>query len=364
MRKRRLVVLFVSVCLVLVLVISMVLSACAKEEAPAAPAAPTTPAAPTLQWRLNTHAAPTQNLAEGARWWAAEVERRTGGRVEIEVFVAGALYGSKELLTSVQNKGVDVSMVIGAYEPAALPIQNGVANYAFGNADEIVGAQKALEEKSPAYMQELKDLGITYLGYTNGNPYYVISKPEVKSLADFKGLKMRTWGSAIPKLMEEFGCIPVSVSSAEGFEALQKGTLDASLTYWSQARSMSYYEAAKYYYEAVVPFQIGIFMASPVMNLEVYNSLPDDIQQILQDLKWDFSEYFLTVVDRDGAADRKILEDGGVNFITGSAAEYDTMIAAKNVVMQDWVDTMKADGLGDVADNIGSILDDNHAKYK
>ena len=361
MRRRRLVVLLVSVCLVLVLVVSMVLSACAKEEAPATPA-PTTPATPTLKWRLNTHAAPTQNLAEGARWWAAEVEKRTGGRVEIEIFVAGALYGSTELLTSVQNKGVDVSMVIGSYEPAALPLQNGIANYAFSNEEEIVAAQKALEEKSPAYMKELTDLGIIYLGYTNGNPYYVLSKPEVNSLADLKGSKMRTWGSAIPKLMEEFGCIPVSVSSAEGFEALQKGTLDATLTYYSQARSMSYYEAAKNYYESVVPFQIGIFMASPVMNLEVYNSLPNDIQQILQDLKWDYSEYFLTVVARDGAADRKILEDGGVNFVKGSEAEYDTMMAAKQVVMQGWIDDMTAAGRGDVANSIVSILDENHAK--
>ena len=56
--------------------------------------------------------------------------------------------------------------------------------------------------------------------------YRLISKKPIRTLADFKGLKVRTFGAVNPKMFIKLGAVPVNLSFTEAYGALQKGTLD------------------------------------------------------------------------------------------------------------------------------------------
>ena len=53
-------------------------------------------------------------------------------------------------------------------------------------------------------------------------------RKEVKTIADFKGLKMRLGGGLIGDVMTKLGAVPQSIPGGEIYQALEKGTIDAA----------------------------------------------------------------------------------------------------------------------------------------
>jgi TRAP-type C4-dicarboxylate transport system substrate-binding protein len=104
----------------------------------------------------------------------------------------------------------------------------------------------------------------------------VISKEPVKTLADWDGLLCQTISPVTAKVVELLGGAGVALEFSEGYQALQKGVIEATLQSGSMVIMFKLNEVAKNITRAyLTPASIGAWI-----NLDVYNGMPDDIKAI------------------------------------------------------------------------------------
>ena len=104
----------------------------------------------------------------------------------------------------------------------------------------------------------------------------IISKEPVKTLADWDKLLCQTISPPTAKVVELLGGAGVALDFAEGYQAMQKGVIEASLQSGSMIIMFKMNEVAKYLTRAyLTPASIGLFM-----NLDAYNKMPADIKTI------------------------------------------------------------------------------------
>ena len=221
--------LLVSIGLILVLALSLVLAACAKEEAPApaAPAKPApTPAADVFKWRMvtmGTAVSPWHTLEQG---FVDTVEEMSGGRIEIKLFAKGELFSVTDSVINVKSGAVELAATAADY---AKGVDKRFANcsYIVGTPLTYPGAYNIMVEMTP-YKQAISDLYAEYnckwIGFRTGPPEQMLSAVPIRSLEDFKGLKLRGSGPS-EILFNKLGASASYIDFGEIYTAIQLGTI-------------------------------------------------------------------------------------------------------------------------------------------
>ncbi|MBI4304307.1 MAG: TRAP transporter substrate-binding protein DctP [Chloroflexi bacterium] len=198
-------------------------------------------------------------------------------------------------------------------------------------------------EISAKLQEEFAKQNLKPLFLLKGGPRFIISKKPVRSIADLKGMKIRSTGSYLPKLYSKLGMVPVTVSTAELYDALAKGLVDAVAFAPSNIYDFKLHEVAKN-----MSFMIS-GSADQVwsMNLDTWKSLPADIQKVMEDLRPDVMEYDNNLENTANAAAREKLEAGGVQFAAISSADQNYVLELeKGLLREEWLPAMEKQGLG------------------
>ncbi len=120
---------------------------------------------------------------------------------------------------------------------------------------------------------------LSFPGGNTGNQMGGWFLKEIKSLEDMKALKMRIPGIA-GDILKELGSEPVVIPGGELYDALKSGEIDG--LEWvgpSIDLGMNFHEIAEYYYTG---WHEPATMLQFLINQEAYDSLPDDLQNILR----------------------------------------------------------------------------------
>lgn len=178
-------------------------------------------------YKMNISVPQNSHYGVAVDTFAAEVEKRTGGRYKIQNFYASALGNEREAIEAVQLGTLDMAMSSTGPVPnfvpelAILDIPFLFRDYAHARStlDGPIG-QEMLKKFDP--------IGIKALAWgENGFRHMTNSKVSVRTPDDLKGLKMRTMEN--PTHMQAykgFGIIPTPMAISEVFTALQQGTVD------------------------------------------------------------------------------------------------------------------------------------------
>ncbi len=207
----------------------------------------------------------------------SEVEEKTGGKVEIQLFGAGVLGDQKTLLESTKMGAIQMSVVPTLVSASLVP-EHQVLDLPFiwpsakVFSDFLVSSEGkqlgTLFEK-----HELKLVAWSYTGYTGLQN----SKREVRTPTDLKGLKIRVLQNQIMvDTMNAMGGMAVSMGLGEIYSALQQGVIDGIYSAPQFLHSMKIYELAKYY----TPLLVHYGAAATLINLKFWNSLSPDIQKV------------------------------------------------------------------------------------
>ena len=163
--------------------------------------------------------------------FAKNVAEATGGDIEFEVFAGGSLLPPKGTLSGVGSGVAALGSVTSAYIPADLPLGNVINDLAFAATDPLAAAFASTEVKMmhPKMIKEYQDHNVVYaIGYST-TLYHFICNGAVRSLADLKGKKVRTAGNSHVQWINSVGGVPVSVSAAEIYTGLQRGSIDCTM---------------------------------------------------------------------------------------------------------------------------------------
>ncbi len=184
--------------------------------------------------------------------WSAEVEKVTNGRVKIKGVYGGSLLGPTDTLDGVRGGIADLGVMVPAFWPGQFPLTSSLSGLVdlglLGKLDLNGSGLLALKlyEEYPAFSQEHRRLGIRPLLWLPTVPYRVITTFPVKATDDLKGVKIRTFGIYLPKLVQAVGAVPVTVSAGELYTGLQTGVVRGAITDPLFIASSKIYEPARY----------------------------------------------------------------------------------------------------------------------
>jgi TRAP-type C4-dicarboxylate transport system substrate-binding protein len=115
------------------------------------------------------------------------------------------------------------------------------------------------------------------LGIFTATSLDLLSKKPVRTMEDWKGLLVQSIAPACAATIEALGGSPVSIPWPDAYTSLDKGVVDAGMYATNQMVIYKMYEVADY----VVPVYMVPTAMIATINLDVWNSLPKDIQDLL-----------------------------------------------------------------------------------
>ena len=269
--------------------------------------------------------------------WIAEVEKRTGGKVKIDAFHGGTLLGAKNMMDGVIAGTADIGTLVMAYQPGRFVITN-ATSLPFGFPSARVASLTLLDlylKYKPKSFSKVKVLCM----YTSG-PSNIMSKVPVRSLADLKGLDLRASGGAA-KTLKAWGANQIGMPMSATPEALQKGVVKGLFSSLEVMKDFKFAEICKY----VTVTDAVIYPFSVVMNLDKWNSLPKNVQKVMDDMAREHSEWTGTYMDNhivESIAWSKKTQ--GVEVITLSKAEKEKWDKLLGPIMADWIVATKKKG--------------------
>ena len=278
MKKKRLFTLIGSICLVLVL-LALLLPACAKEEAPAA-VAPTP--VETFEWRLTTHQMVGTPRYEGTITpFCENVEEASDGRLIIKPFGAGELFPVFDAFDNTRDGVVEMSAVWAGYWGGKDPV---FALAGTRPGDPITSFSESFylsEQLAPLLAKVYAKYGVKSLGgFDIASVEILCSTVPIRTLADFEGLNIRTGGigaSFYPLL----GASAVSLSMPEIYPALQLGTIDAAeYNDYLVNYTLGFHEVTKYIIDPCLHMGTcddKVLCANP----DAWDGLPGDLQALV-----------------------------------------------------------------------------------
>ncbi|HVP80370.1 MAG TPA: TRAP transporter substrate-binding protein [Thermodesulfobacteriota bacterium] len=227
---------------------------------------------------------PTHGLAILSEQWCKEVEKRTDGRVKVNFFPAGTLVSANQTYDGVVKGIVDVGFSIMSYTPGRMPLSEVIVlplGYKSGAQATRMANAFYLKFKPHEY----DDVKLFYL-HAHG-PGFFHTKTPVNKIEDLKGLRIK--GDAnTSKVIAAAGATPTTMSMLETYDALKRGLADGVLLPIETLKGWKFGEICKYTYENHGnAYGNGFFIA---MNKEKWNSLPKDIQQIIDKLNEEWFE--------------------------------------------------------------------------
>lgn len=216
------------------------------------------------------------------------VEERTNGQVVINPYYESVLGGQTELFVQVRDGSLDIfyGQVQSSFDPRfafkAVPYlitDVDAVHRLLGNPDgELYKLYAGLCEE---YGTHLIGQGVgTFRGLFN-------SKHPVATVEDMEDLTMRIYED--PTVQYFWGpiCNASVIAFNEVYTALQTNTCDAMEIAGSVGIYSKFYEVCDYYSDIDWQFMSQGFIVSD----NCWNSLPEDLRQIVIDCAWESSEY-------------------------------------------------------------------------
>lgn len=283
----------------------------------AAGAAPAVHAQAAVRWRLaSSFPKSLDTIYGGAEVMAKAVRAMSGGKFEISVHAGGELMPAFGVVDGVQNGTVEMTHSVPYYFYGKNPAFALGSAIPFGlNARQMTAWM--MHGNGRKLMNELY-AGYGMVSYAGGNTGVQMGgwfRKEIKTPADFKGLKMRLGGGLVGEVMLGLGAVPQSIPGGEIYQSLEKGTIDA-------AEWVGPYDDQKLGFNKVAPFYYypGWWEGGPEVDFFVNQKALDSLS----------------------AENRAILETACAMASTDMLAKYDAfnpmalkqLVAAKTKVLE------------------------------
>ena len=196
----------------------------------AAGAAPAVHAQSAVRWRLASSFPKSLDTIFGsAEVFARTVKALSGGKFEVSVHAANELMPAFGVVDGLQNGTIEMAQTAPYYFTGKNPI------FAFGCAVPF-GLTARQMDAWMAHGNGRKLMDAFYAQYniksrSSGNTGTQMGgwyRKEIKTAADLKGLKMRMGGGLFGEAMAKLGVVAQNMPAGEVYQALEKGTLDAT----------------------------------------------------------------------------------------------------------------------------------------
>src|SRR5438034_2098001 len=260
--------------------------------------------------------APTVNdmNVEYMKAMKAGIEPRTNGRIKVEIYPANQLGQIPRTVEGVALGTIEMTLVASGFfigiDPRYLVFD------AAGLFDDMDHGNRVFQD--PAIRKRLAsfsaDKGIEPLIVYSANPNMVLTHKAIRTLADFKGQKIRVPGAA-PLHMEPFralGASPLSMPLGEVLPAMQNRAIDGAVAGLTVFPGFKYFDVAK-----PMTYLPGsyLILAGGVSRAFMKNIGPE-LEAIVRDESRKAEKLFFTWLPEDVERAKKTWQSNGGELIT------------------------------------------------
>ena len=218
-------------------------------------------------------------LVTPAQAMADRFNARTNGTYEIQCYPGGSLVAPPEQLDACRTGATEMTFtVLGMY--AGLDPRMAIVElpFIFNNTEALQAAHNdemvALYDSMVSAQFNQKVLGLTHIGFVE-----IIGTKPVKTLDDWDGLLVGVNSAAHVDAFQALGAQTVIIDWTESYSNLDKGVVDTVQGATTYMWIAELYNVGKYStWMAGLAGNYGMHV-----NLDVWNAMPPDIQQILQE---------------------------------------------------------------------------------
>ena len=273
--------------------------------------------------------------------WEKAVEDQSNGRIDVQIFPSMQLGGKPPQLYDQARDGVvDISWTLLGYSPGRFPISE-VFELPFmsGSAAETTAALQEFQAKYLA--DELKD--VHPLVIHGSTPYKFHTKSvQITSMADLKGLKIRTPSRAMTDGLAALGATAIGMPVPEVAQAVTTGVIDGALLPWEVFGSLRMEDLTKNHTEfAVENGGLSASIMALVMNKPKYEALPDDLKKVIDDNSGlALAEIAGKALDAGELVERQKALDAGGQIVVIPEADLAEWRTASQPVIEAWIKTM------------------------
>ena len=218
----------------------------------------------------------TWTNTNGIAPWAKDVETRSNGALQIQVFAGGSVVNQRNTYDRLLNGVVDAAYgPLGAItdtmprqEVTALPFESPGLDQSALAAWELTKAGVFAEDFSRIHVLTLWCMPTSVLHTTK----------EVRTLDDLKGMKLSSATRTNGEITERLGATVVTITNPEVYGALQRNMVQGLLLPFSGAVTFHLQEVTKYHVQGL---PLGCTLASFFMNKDSYAKLPADLRAVV-----------------------------------------------------------------------------------
>lgn len=215
----------------------------------AAPAPLRAQGTPAATMRLSHQFPPAHHNARVMAGFAEDVQRRSGGAVQVQVFPAEQLAKAGENFPGVARGAFEAAAAVNFQWGTTLPEMNApTIPYLFTDLDRIRRFVTGPSEAAKLLEGLLERRAVRNLMwlYTTRQAIFTSGRKPIVATEDFRGLKIRGFNPLTDHALTAVGAAPSAMPGPEVPQALQSGVLDAALTDVSAAVSRRFYEIQKF----------------------------------------------------------------------------------------------------------------------
>lgn len=242
--------------------------------------APSVSDAQEIVARLSYHWAPQHHSAIYSQEFADRINERGEGRIRVDTFPSGQLFGIREVMGALTSGAVEMGGVVGTvsfppvnrnYNIEALPGM-------FESFEHLRGFFHDTETGQQIWNDVLDRTRTKFVAYNPTGPFmsFTAVRP-LTSPEDYQGLNARYLSGVERPRWNALGANAISMATGEVYTALQNGMIDTFATVPSAIKAYSWWDYIRYA-ELPAQFYADSFI---LVNRAWFENLPEDVQELI-----------------------------------------------------------------------------------
>ncbi len=316
---------------------------------------------PELKLTFTNWTSPPSPPGRATAKWIEMVETRTNNKVKAKALYSSTLLSSKNTIEGILRGVADVGMNVSSYRPERFPML-ALLNYPHPYKHTMVPIRIAWDMYNKFNPPEFK--GVKVISFScnglgeNGCGFY--GKFPVTAMTDLKGKEIRATGTGVQAL-EKLGASPVFLPASEIYEALQKNIIKGIYTTFEIIQPFKFNEVVDY----ITPFPAPGAIMFTIVNEKRFNSWPDYLKKVIEDIKMEHSEWAGNFAHTAGQEGLSFALNSGVKKTTIVPEEREKMMQILKSMTDEWVEQNSAKGLParEWLDEFNRLLEKYNAEY-
>lgn len=246
-----------------------------------------------------------------------KVEEASGGTLTFKLYPGGTLSSGKTTLNAIGNGTVDMGLLADVYTPGDLPVSTVVSDLAVLGKDARVmtgAVNETLLIDCKECKQDYVQHKVLPLASYSLTPYhFMCTKEKITAPGDIAGKKIRGTGS-MGQLIAAMGGTPVNITSAEIYEALQRGQADCTLGPAPWLKSYTLWDLTKF----VTDQAVGTYHGTNFINirLDTWKKLSAKEKKAIEDNLAHATRAMAQAYEEDDESIKKEAASKGVQWVS------------------------------------------------